>query len=135
MPAILVDRQAPTTSGARNLTSMKRLTTAPWLLRHAAMLVLVATFLGLGWWQLGRGREGNSLSWGYAFEWPVFAGFVVLIWVREVRITLRGDQPRPPRSAAKPRVPEIEGVQEFDLDAARAARAARMAPDSSVLGD
>ena len=70
---------------------MKRLTTGPWLLRHVAMIVLVATFLALGWWQLGRGREGNSLSWGYAFEWPVFAGFVVLIWVREVRIALRGE--------------------------------------------
>ena len=113
---------------------MKRLTTGPWLLRHAAMLVLVATFLGLGWWQLGRGRDGNALSWGYAFEWPVFAGFVVLIWLREVRIALRGGQRCPSAAgttSAKSRVPEIAGVQEFDLDAARAARAARMAPDSS----
>ncbi len=115
---------------------MKRLTTGRWLLRHVAMIVLVATFLGLGWWQLGRGREGNSLSWGYAFEWPVFAGFVVLIWVREVRIALRGghEVPKPTRDDAS-RVPEIAGVQEFDLNAARAARAARIASDSQALGD
>jgi DNA-binding transcriptional regulator of glucitol operon len=116
---------------------MKRLTTGPWLLRHAGMLVLVATFLALGWWQLRRGQAGNALSWGYAFEWPVFAGFVVLIWLREVRIALRAGRPTSPpeTTSAKSRVPEIDGVQEFDLDAARAARAARMAPDSSGLGD
>jgi hypothetical protein len=101
------------------------------------MVVLVATFLGLGWWQLGRGRGGNALSWGYAFEWPVFAGFVVLIWLREVRIALRTDgTPKSPPASSRPSgVPQIDGVQEFDLEAARAARAARIAPDSSALGD
>ncbi len=106
--------------------------TGPWLLRHVVMVALVVTFLVLGWWQLGRGREGNALSWGYAFEWPVFAGFVVLIWIREVRIALRGGPPPPKAPAARSRIPEIDGVAKFDLDAARAARAARMASQSTA---
>lgn len=57
------------------------------------MLVLVTTFLGLGWWQVGRARGGNMLSYGYAFEWPLFAAFVVFVWIKEIRTELRKDQP------------------------------------------
>ena len=32
------------------------------------------------WWQVGRAAEGNSLSYFYAIEWPVFAIFGVLGW-------------------------------------------------------
>ncbi|RIV36604.1 hypothetical protein [Micromonospora radicis] len=69
---------------------MKRLWTPAWIARHVAMVVLVTTFLGLGWWQVSRAAAGNAISWGYAVEWPIFAGFVVFVWWREVRHTLRG---------------------------------------------
>lgn len=75
---------------------MKRLCTPGWLARHVAALTLVAAFLALGWWQISRAAGGNTLSWAYAVEWPVFAGFVVFIWFREVRRTLHG----PPSPAA-----------------------------------
>jgi hypothetical protein len=68
---------------------MKRLWTPAWIARHVAMVVLVATFLGLGWWQVSRAAAGNAISWGYAVEWPIFAGFVVFVWWREVRHALR----------------------------------------------
>jgi hypothetical protein len=48
-------------------------------------LVLVAAFLALAWWQVRRAGEGNLRSYAYAVEWPVFAGFVVFMWLREVR--------------------------------------------------
>ncbi|MEU2614677.1 hypothetical protein ABZ570_24305 [Micromonospora sp. NPDC007271] len=86
---------------------MKRLWTPSWIARHVAMVVLVVGFLGLGWWQVTRAAEGNTLSFGYAIEWPVFAGFVVFVWWREVRHTLRGpraESPTPaPRATAGPR--------------------------------
>ncbi|BCB87274.1 hypothetical protein Psuf_045870 [Phytohabitans suffuscus] len=68
---------------------------------------LVGGFLALGWWQISRAAGGNTLSWAYAFEWPVFAAFVVFIWIREVRLTLRGEpeapvSPAPAGSAATP---------------------------------
>ncbi|MCW3815615.1 hypothetical protein ONA91_14235 [Micromonospora sp. DR5-3] len=85
---------------------MKRLWTPAWIARHVAMVVLVGGFLGLGWWQVTRAAEGNTLSFGYAIEWPVFAGFVIFLWWREARHALRGpraDEPTPaPPAAAGP---------------------------------
>ncbi|MGW5673158.1 hypothetical protein ACWEVO_35450, partial [Micromonospora sp. NPDC003776] len=80
---------------------MKRLWTPAWIVRHVAMVVLVVGFLGLGWWQVTRAAGGNTLSFGYAIEWPVFAGFVVFVWWREVRHTLRG-RPEQPVAPAPP---------------------------------
>ncbi|MGC4810053.1 hypothetical protein ACLQ29_05925 [Micromonospora sp. DT228] len=68
---------------------MRRLWTPAWIARHVAMVVLVVGFLGLGWWQVSRAAAGNSLSWGYAVEWPIFAGFVVYVWWREVKLARR----------------------------------------------
>ncbi len=72
---------------------MKGLWTPAWLARHLLALVLTAGCLGLGWWQFSRAAGGNSLSWGYMFEWPVFAGFVVFIWIREIQLYRRRDDP------------------------------------------
>jgi hypothetical protein len=85
------------------LMTVRRFLTPAWLLRHAALIVLVGAFLWLGWWQLSRARGGNALSYGYAVEWPVFALFVIFVWYREVRAELRGrfEEPAPP-----PAVPE-----------------------------
>jgi hypothetical protein len=67
---------------------MKRLWTPAWMVRHVLTVVLVVGFLGLGWWQISRAASGNALSWAYAFEWPVFAGFVIFLWFREARHAL-----------------------------------------------
>jgi hypothetical protein len=84
---------------------VRRLVTRGWLARHALAAVLVAGCLALGWWQIRRAAGGNALSWAYAVEWPVFAGFVVFIWWREVRRAL-GHEP-PPRTAEPARRPVI----------------------------
>jgi DNA-binding transcriptional regulator of glucitol operon len=59
--------------------------TPAWLVRHAVALALVVAFLALGWWQVTRAASGNVLSYAYAVEWPLFAGFVVFVWAKEVR--------------------------------------------------
>ena len=69
---------------------MKGLWTPAWIARHLLALVLVVAFLALGWWQFSRASGGNTLSWGYTFEWPVFAGFVAFLWFREVQLARRG---------------------------------------------
>jgi hypothetical protein len=56
-----------------------------WLGWHALMIVLVVAMLALGDWQLRRAEAGNALSWAYTFEWPIFAGFVVVFWVKTIR--------------------------------------------------
>jgi DNA-binding transcriptional regulator of glucitol operon len=74
---------------------MKGLWTPAWIARHALAFVLFFGFLGLGWWQYTRAAGGNALSWGYAFQWPVFAAFVAFLWMREVQHERRGPAPAP----------------------------------------
>jgi len=50
--------------------------------------------LWLGDWQLHRAESGNSLSWAYTFEWPLFAIFAAGFWVKTIR-----DEFRPPAQA------------------------------------
>jgi len=111
------------------------------LARHALAIVLVGGFLWLGWWQISRASAGNTLSWAYAFEWPIFAAFVVVIWFREVRYALRAggdpeaepatpDEPepaerpatapgirRPIRVERRPAVPATAAAPDAELDA------------------
>jgi hypothetical protein len=47
---------------------------------HVTLLVLLPVFAWLTWWQLGRALGGNTLSWAYTFEWPLFAGYAVYVW-------------------------------------------------------
>ncbi|SDT68645.1 hypothetical protein [Actinoplanes derwentensis] len=74
---------------------MKGLLTPAWMARHLLALVMTATCLALGWWQFSRAADGNSISYGYMFQWPVFGGFVVFIWIREMQLARRKAEGRP----------------------------------------
>jgi len=89
---------------------VRRLVTPRWLLAHAGVVVAVVTFLALGWWQVRRAAEGNLLSYGYAVEWPVFAGFVIYVWIRE----MRGALPRRPSGEAPPPSPSAGADRSFE---------------------
>jgi hypothetical protein len=39
----------------------------------------------LGDWQLHRAMSGNSLSWAYTFEWPLFAVMGAYFWAKTIR--------------------------------------------------
>jgi hypothetical protein len=80
---------------------MRGLWTPAWILRHIVAVALTAGCLGLGWWQLTRATHGNALSWGYTFQWPVFAGFVVFLWFREVQLARRKGSPAEPATPEK----------------------------------
>jgi hypothetical protein len=47
---------------------------------HALLLIIVPTCLIAGWWQLNRATGGNTLSWAYTFEWPIFAIIAIIGW-------------------------------------------------------
>ena len=84
---------------------MKGLWSPAWIARHVTALILVCGFLALGWWQLGRATGGNTLSWAYTLEWPVFAGFVVFLWFREVQHERAGTTTTPPPVPEAPERP------------------------------
>ena len=50
------------------------------LLLHVAVLTVATGCLVAGWWQLGRARSGNWLSYGYAVQWPAFAVVAFIGW-------------------------------------------------------
>jgi DNA-binding transcriptional regulator of glucitol operon len=57
----------------------------------------VPSFLALCWWQISRALGGNTLSWAYVFEWPLFACYAVYMWWRFVHEA--GEDTPPPATA------------------------------------
>jgi len=62
---------------------------------HAVILILVPAFMALCIWQITRAVGGNSLSWAYVFEWPIFAGYAVYMWWRFVHEAAESPPPAP----------------------------------------
>ena len=90
---------------------MRRFLTMRWIRYHLLMVLLVVVFLGLGWWQWTRGEGGNARSYGYALEWPAFAIFVVVFWVRMIRDELKPPRPEEaPEETAEAAAPEFPDV-------------------------
>ena len=54
-----------------------------WLAWHAFAVVAFWGMCWLGDWQLRRALAGNSLSWAYTFEWPIFAVMGAIFWARD----------------------------------------------------
>jgi hypothetical protein len=102
--------------------------TPAWLVRHAVALALVVAFLALGWWQITRAAGGNLLSYAYAVEWPVFAGFVVFVWVKEVRRARASTGARADHS-------EAPATTDAEPPALRSTRPARVGPGWDADGD
>jgi hypothetical protein len=50
------------------------------LLLHVTVVVVATGCLIAGWWQVGRARSGNELSYAYAIEWPAFAVVAFIGW-------------------------------------------------------
>lgn len=72
------------------------LLTPRWLSWHLFAVVAVAGMCWLGDWQFRRAMAGNTLSWAYTFEWPIFAIFGVVFWVKTIR-----DEMHPPPEGGK----------------------------------
>ena len=83
--------------GTRESSRWRFLITPKWLGWHAFVILSVLVMFWLGNWQLHRAESGNPLSWAYTFEWPLFAIFAVVFWVRTIR-----DEVRPSPQAEQP---------------------------------
>lgn len=111
---------------------MRRFLTPGWLGLHLIAVVLIGVFLLAGWWQLARARDGNLQSWAYVIEWPLFAAFVVAMWIRMIRDELRGDD-RPDEEDARPAqraAPSYDDEDDEEL-AAYNRRLARLSDEAS----
>jgi DNA/RNA-binding domain of Phe-tRNA-synthetase-like protein len=68
------------------------------------------------WWQVGRALEGNSLSFLYSIEWPVFAVLGVMGWF----VLLNMDRVTDSQKKARE---EYEAMKRAEAQAARAVEA------------
>ena len=96
---IISPRRTGRISGARESSQWRFLITPKWLGWHAFVILSVVVMLWLGDWQLHRAESGNSLSWAYTFEWPLFAIFAVVFWVKTIRDEVRPPAQGQPRDA------------------------------------
>jgi hypothetical protein len=106
-----------------SLGSVGRVAHLPWSRRTlgltATVAVIVPGFLALMWWQVLRALSGNTLSWAYVFEWPIFAGYAVFVWWRLIH-----QESARPSGAAASRGDDVPGPH-----------GARASPGSAAVGE
>ena len=90
---------------------------------HVALVIWIAMCAYAAWWQVGRAAEGNSLSYFYAIEWPVFAIFGVLGWYALLNMEKVTEEEEEVRR-------EFEAMRRSE---ARAAREASRIPEDADL--
>lgn len=94
---------------------MRKILLSPkWWGLHLFVVAMVLLFLRLGLWQWHRAQSpsGGIQNYAYAFQWPLFAGFGLVLWWKTLRIEVAGEadetgtSPRPLSRLATPALPE-----------------------------
>jgi len=49
---------------------------------HVALVLAEIICLSAFIVEIRRALSGNELSWAYVFEWPLFAGYAVYMWLK-----------------------------------------------------
>lgn len=90
---------------------MRRVLSAKWCLAHLVVLAAILVMLRLGLWQWHRAESatGGLQNYAYAFQWPLFAVFTLVVWIKTLIEELHRD-PATPRAAARPLPPDRDGV-------------------------
>jgi len=94
---------------------VRRLFSAKWCLAHLVVLAAILVMLRLGLWQWHRAqsRTGGIQNYAYALQWPLFAVFALVAWVKTlIEETRRTEgEPRDPRvRRAQALPPEQAGI-------------------------
>jgi DNA-binding transcriptional regulator of glucitol operon len=66
---------------------VRRFLTWRWCLAHLVLVAAVLVMLRLGWWQWGRANSatGGMQNYAYALQWPLFAVFATVVYVKTMR--------------------------------------------------
>src|SRR5580698_3885840 len=70
---------------------MRKLLLSPrWWGVHLFVIAAVLVMLRLGLWQWHRSQSstGGIQNWAYAFQWPCFAVFAIVLWVKTIRLEM-----------------------------------------------
>lgn len=88
-----------------------------WWWVHLLVLAAVAVQLRLGLWQWHRATSptGGFQNYAYAVQWPIFALFTIVLWVKTVREEARREAGQPvEREARRPMPAEPVFIDEVD---------------------
>jgi hypothetical protein len=82
---------------------VRKLLAPKWWLLHLFVAAAVYGMLRLGLWQWHRANStsGGIQNYAYAFQWPLFAVFGIVLWIKTLQEELRrpaGAERRDPRS-------------------------------------
>jgi len=92
---------------------VRRVFTPKWCLAHLVLVAAVLVMLRLGLWQWHRAESptGGLQNYAYALQWPLFAIFAIVVYVKTMLEDTRHDSTtgrHQPRARALP--PEQAGV-------------------------
>jgi DNA-binding transcriptional regulator of glucitol operon len=83
---------------------MRKVLMPKWWLLHLTVFAIAFVMLKLGHWQWSRAQSGHGgiQNYAYAFQWPLFMVFGLVLWVRTLQEEIRRDpdaevDPRPPQ--------------------------------------
>ena len=79
---------APADGGSARTGLRKILLSPAWWAGHVFVIAAVLVMLRLGLWQWHRSQSasGGIQNWAYAFQWPCFAVFTIVLWVKTIRL-------------------------------------------------
>jgi DNA-binding transcriptional regulator of glucitol operon len=105
------------------------------ILYHFLLIVIVPGCLIAAWWQVHRAASGNTLSYAYSVEWPVFAIIAVIGWWQLIHedfsfVLARKDERK--RRAKTKGIPTIPEFTLADLEALTRPRALELGPVGST---
>ena len=120
---------APDGGAGREEPHATRLTGAEAAKAHLTLALGLALCAVAFWFELHRALAGNSLSWAYVFEWPLFGLFGLYMWwnVLHGQAAVQRSGRRSRRPAAPAVAPEFEGMLRAWQDHQR-----RLASDAGI---
>lgn len=105
------------------------------ILYHLLLVLIVPSCLIAGWWQVHRAAGGNTLSYAYSVEWPVFAIVACIGWWQLIHedysfVLARKEERR--RRAKMKGIPTIPEFTLADLEALSRPRVPELGPVGST---
>lgn len=73
---------------------------------HLTLALVLPAFGALTWWQVRRAISGNTLSYVYSFEWPLFGAYAVYLWWKLVHEAPSPSPQRTSESAPRAAAPD-----------------------------
>ena len=107
---------------------MQKYLTPRALILHVALVLWVSGCVAAAWWQIGRAADGNSLSFLYAIEWPIFAILGFLGWYALLNMEKITEHQKQARR-------EYEDEMRAQARAARDATRAEESPELAAYND